>query len=81
MTLLTVAGCAGIWPGEIDTFSVMDVERTRARHFKRNCTRDQSEPPPSPKDMSGFIYTAESIYKQRVKLSVSNTLFRRYNNI
>lgn len=29
MTLIVVARVVGIWPGEMDTFSVMDVERTR----------------------------------------------------
>lgn len=78
MTLIKVGGCGYLAKGNGHFFGNGRREDS-ARHFKRNCTRDQSEPRPSPKDMLSFIYIAESI--QTTSPSMSNTQFRRHNNI
>jgi len=70
MTLIMVGGCGYLARGNGHFFGNGRREDS-ARHFKRNCTRDQSEPRPSPKDMLGFIYIAESI--QTKAPSVLNT--------
>jgi hypothetical protein len=70
MTLIMVVGCGYLARGNGHYFSNGRREDS-ARHFKRNCTRDQSEARLSPKDMLGFIYIAESI--QTKTPSVSNT--------
>ena len=70
MTLIMVRGCGYLARGNGHFFGNGRREDS-ARHFKRNCTHDQSEPRLSPKDMLGFIYIVESI--QTKAPSVLNT--------